>query len=403
MLDSRIFISYRHADSAAYAGRLYDRLKDRYGDERIFRDLEMDVGIDFVERIDATVGSCAAMLVVIGPRWLDARDAAGHRRLDDPDDYVRVEVSGALRRSIRVIPVLVGDATMPSKNELPDALMGLARRNALELSDSRWDYDVSRLLDAVNRALQEREEREEKVAAQVQPLAEPSQRVVAEPVPHPASPVAEPTVRSSLLRPALTVVVVAALAAIPAYLIARNLVYHNLADSAKGQRVVRRACYQAVYWALVVAAVSVCAAVVTRQRRPARALVAGLAIGAVIGALSGALHQALRNQAHRPVYFLVALALLGTVLGASGVTGARRGLPAAVGGLAGGALAGLFAWHIHTGPFEQLLVAAVLIVAGIWTAEVLGAEAAVPRGKDPPAVRLGLGRSRFEAPGDADD
>jgi hypothetical protein len=153
VLDSRIFISYRHADSAAYAGRLYDRLKDRFGDERIFRDLEMDFGIDFVERIEDTVGSCVVMVVVIGPGWLDARDDAGNRRLDDVDDYVRVEVSAALGRSIRVIPVLVGDAKMPAKNDLPDALRPLARRNALQISDSRWDYDVGRLMQALDRVL----------------------------------------------------------------------------------------------------------------------------------------------------------------------------------------------------------------------------------------------------------
>jgi DNA-binding beta-propeller fold protein YncE len=172
VLDSRIFISYRHADSAAYAGRLYDRLKDRFGDERIFRDLEMDFGIDFVERIEDTVGSCVVMVVVIGPGWLDARDDAGNRRLDDVDDYVRVEVSAALGRSIRVIPVLVGDAKMPAKNDLPDALRPLARRNALQISDSRWDYDVGRLMQALDRVFKEHEEQ---VAAQEAPAPTPEE------------------------------------------------------------------------------------------------------------------------------------------------------------------------------------------------------------------------------------
>jgi hypothetical protein len=396
VLDSRIFISYRHADSSAYAGRLYDRLKDRYGDERIFRDLEMDVGIDFVERIDDTVGSCAAMVVVIGPGWLDARDAAGDRRLEDPDDYVRVEISGALRRSIRVIPVLVGEATMPGKNELPDVLRGLARRNALELSDSRWDYDVGRLMEAVDRALREREEQ---VGAQAAAVEEPSPPVVAEPVPHPPRlrPDRERTVRPSPLRPALIAVAAAALAAVPAYLVARYVVFDHLAPSGKSDLVLRRALYQAAYWALVVGAVAVCVAVATRRRPPARALLTGLVAGAVLGGLSGALHQLLRNQAHHPRDFLVALAVLGAALGGSGVTGAG-GLAAAAGGLVGGALAGLVAWHIHTGTFVQLLVAAVFIVAGVWTAELLRLRNALPGDREARPVPLGRG-SRLEAPG----
>jgi DNA-binding beta-propeller fold protein YncE len=202
VLDSRIFISYRHADSSAYAGRLYDRLKDRFGDERIFRDLEMDFGIDFVERIEDTVGSCVVMVVVIGPSWLDARDDAGNRRLDDVDDYVRVEVSTALSRSIRVIPVLVGDAKMPGKNDLPDALRPLARRNALQISDSRWDYDVGRLMQALDRVLKAHEEQ---VAAQQAPAPTPEEtpppapetpRPLAAPVPKRESAPPPPTERA---------------------------------------------------------------------------------------------------------------------------------------------------------------------------------------------------------------
>ena len=158
MSDARIFISYRRADSAAYAQGLYDRFKERYGREQVFRDLDMEYGIDFVERVDETIRSCAAMLVIIGPGWLGARDEAGNRRLDDPDDYVRIEVSNALNRAARVIPVLVGDARMPRKAELPDALGGLARRNAVQISDSRWDYDVSRLTETLDSILEERDD-----------------------------------------------------------------------------------------------------------------------------------------------------------------------------------------------------------------------------------------------------
>jgi hypothetical protein len=196
--NSRIFISYRHTDSAAYAGRLYDRLKASYGDEQIFRDLDMDYGIDFVERIEVTISACAVMVVVIGPGWLNARDEAGNRRLDDPDDYVRVEVGSALERSIRVIPVLVGDAKMPVKTDLPDALSALTRRNALKISDDRWDYDVSRLMQTVDTVLQDREA---KIAEQPAPTDEPSTSVVVQPPPSPTPETPEPE-RKSIPPPA---------------------------------------------------------------------------------------------------------------------------------------------------------------------------------------------------------
>jgi streptogramin lyase len=147
---SRIFISYRHTDSAGYAGRLYDRLQQRYGDQQVFMDLEMEYGIDFVERIDTAVESSAVMLVMIGAGWLTVRNEADERRIDDPEDFVRIEVSSALARPTRVIPVLVGNAKMPGSDDLPPPMKPLARRNALELSDSRWDYDVGRLIETLD-------------------------------------------------------------------------------------------------------------------------------------------------------------------------------------------------------------------------------------------------------------
>jgi TIR domain-containing protein len=372
VLDSRIFISYRHADSSAYAGRLYDRLKDRYGDEQIFRDLEMEAGIDFVERIDDTVGSCAVMVVVIGPGWLDARDGAGDRRLDDPDDYVRVEVSGALRRSIRVIPVLVGDAKMPGRNDLPDALRALARRNALALSDSRWEYDVGRLMRAVDTVLQERRQQ---LAAPARPEDEPS---TPDPPPPPRS--SETALRASPLRPALTAIVAAALAAVPAYFLVAHPVSEQLSRSSEWERVVQRGCYRGLYFGLIAAAVAGCVSVATRHRLRGRVLLTALVVGAVVGALTGALDQGLRELDKEDLWIFVSLGLLGGLLGASGVTGAR-GLAAAAGGLCGGALTALLATkEIVTDRFAVQLMAAVFIVGGIWTAELLRRRAAVPRG-----------------------
>jgi YVTN family beta-propeller protein len=150
---SGVFISYRRDDCPGHAGRLYDRLADRLGEERVFMDIDaIEPGVDFGERIEEAVGSCDVLLALVGSQWLDARDESGRRRLDDPADLVRVELAAGLARSgLRVIPVLVEGASMPGADALPDDLKPLARRNASELSDARWRYDVGRLADVVDR------------------------------------------------------------------------------------------------------------------------------------------------------------------------------------------------------------------------------------------------------------
>lgn len=142
-----IFVSYRRQDSQSAAGRLSDHLRDQLPGVRIFRDVEtIDPGVDFVDAIGRALKSCAVLLAVIGPRWSSIEDGRGRRRLDDPHDYTRLEIATALaRRGVRVIPVLVDGALMPGAAELPDDLQALARRNAIELTDKRFDYDVSQL------------------------------------------------------------------------------------------------------------------------------------------------------------------------------------------------------------------------------------------------------------------
>lgn len=147
---SRIFVSYRREDSRGDAGRLTDNLKVRYGEKQIFRDVEaIAPGVDFVEAINTAVGASTVLLAIIGPNWLKVSDAGNRRRLDDPNDFVRLEIAAALNRNIRVIPVLVGGATMPKVEELPAGLASFARRQAHELSDTRWDFDVGQLLNAL--------------------------------------------------------------------------------------------------------------------------------------------------------------------------------------------------------------------------------------------------------------
>lgn len=152
---SRIFISYRRDDSLGHVGWLRSLLIRRFGADQIFRDIEtIPPGVDFVEAIEATVGSCDVLLAVIGPRWLTTTDRPGLRRLDNPEDFVRIEIATALERNIRVIPVQVQDAHMPRSNELPTHIARLARWSAIELRDSSWEYDVGRLADALESILQ---------------------------------------------------------------------------------------------------------------------------------------------------------------------------------------------------------------------------------------------------------
>src|SRR6266478_494516 len=115
-----IFISYRRDDASAWAGRLSDTLKAILGRVSIFRDIEdIPPGVEFDSYIAQAVGSCDALLALIGPNWLSASDSAGGRRLDDPRDLTRLEIATALKRDIRVIPVLVAGAKMPGPPDLP--------------------------------------------------------------------------------------------------------------------------------------------------------------------------------------------------------------------------------------------------------------------------------------------
>lgn len=136
---ARIFISYRRDDSGGWAGRLYDRLSQHFRRENVFMDIDtIEPGLDFVEVIEQAVGSCDALIALIGKQWLTITDAAGQRRLDNPEDFVRLEIAAALARNIRLIPALVQGARMPGSTDLPDVLKMLARRNAHEISDRRF-------------------------------------------------------------------------------------------------------------------------------------------------------------------------------------------------------------------------------------------------------------------------
>jgi hypothetical protein len=145
-----VLISYRRDDTAGHAGRIYDRLATALGSSTLFMDIEgIGAGHDFTRDIRSAVESCQVLVAVIGREWLDIRDDQGQRRLDDPNDWVRLEVATALQRDIVVIPVLVEGARMPRDRDLPPDLAPLAKRQALEISDTRFNGDVERLVTAI--------------------------------------------------------------------------------------------------------------------------------------------------------------------------------------------------------------------------------------------------------------
>src|SRR5262249_36429754 len=142
-----IFISYRRADSQDVTGRIYDRLVAKFAQERVFKDVDsIPLGVSFPMHIRQVLGKANVVLVVIGPDWLTETDKQGRRRLDDPNDFVRLEVELALRADMPVIPVLVSHATMPLAKELPASLQSLASRNGIAVRpDPDFHNDIERL------------------------------------------------------------------------------------------------------------------------------------------------------------------------------------------------------------------------------------------------------------------
>jgi hypothetical protein len=145
-----IFISYRRDDSEGEAGRLFDDLTGAFGTSGVFMDVSgISPGADFRKAIEDNVGSCGVLLAIIGPRWSSITDAAGRRRLEDPDDFVALEVASALKRNVPVIPVLVHEAKMPAADQFPETLKDLAYRNSVELTHTRWNSDCQLLIEAL--------------------------------------------------------------------------------------------------------------------------------------------------------------------------------------------------------------------------------------------------------------
>jgi TIR domain len=155
---NRIFLSYRRDDAHTIASRLYDILSSHFGVAQVFMDIDsIEPGTDFLQVIQETIGSSDLFLVLIGKDWLKPRyedRIDRRRRLDDPDDYVRIELEAARNTGVRILPVLVDEATMPTPEELPNSLQWLSRTNALQVRRSSFQHDVNQLISFIDRYFQ---------------------------------------------------------------------------------------------------------------------------------------------------------------------------------------------------------------------------------------------------------
>ncbi len=149
-----IFISYRRNDTSGITGRIFDNLVLEFGPDQVFMDVDgIEPGLDFHEVLSERVGGCQIFLAVIGRRWLSEQDANGMRRIDQENDFVRIEIESALNRDIRVIPILFDGAAMPSADDLPEAIRSLSRRSALEIGHANFHGDFSRLVKVLHKVL----------------------------------------------------------------------------------------------------------------------------------------------------------------------------------------------------------------------------------------------------------
>lgn len=154
MENGKIFISYRREDTSGESGRLKDTLEQIFGKESIFYDVEtLEAGLNFDQSIAKALNESKVLLAMIGPHWMKVADSKGVKRLQNPEDWVRKEIAEALKRGLRVIPVLVNGADMPSSDELPDDLKELSLKHAQELTSSRWSYDVGVLTKVLEKLI----------------------------------------------------------------------------------------------------------------------------------------------------------------------------------------------------------------------------------------------------------
>jgi TIR domain-containing protein len=394
----RIFISYRRDDSRGYAGRLQGDLSRRYTEEHVFRDVEIPPGADFGEYITGLVDKCNVVLAIIGPRWLDARDREGERRIDDPQDWVRLEIERALARDgVEVIPVLVDGARLPPREELPPSLLGLRRRNAFELSDSRWDYDLEQLgkhLDVLLRGTS---------AIHVRPTEPaPTPTMVQTPAPV-AAPAPAPEPADHTTGAVLAAAAVALLTAFPADLIARNLLDRAPLDRNDLLTVRDFVLEKAIFFGIVGALAALAVGFLSRRsREPIVSTLLGLGAGIVAGAVYAGAYAGLTlssaegtDTASTAVGMIAAGGFLGWAFAAERA-GSR--MEASCAGLAGGLIAGGVVGLLHDSLTTQgghRLLSGLCVAVIVATAGFVGLR--IPRESTAPAAEL-LTRARAAPP-----
>ena len=375
---ARVFINYRRADSAGWARQLHGALEHHFGKERVFRDVAIEPGVDFVEHIERVMNAAEVCIVVIGAGWATAANSDG-RRLDNPDDLVRREIERALERpDVEVIPVLVDGARMPSERELPASLRALARRNACELTDGRWDYDVEVLCRRLRRVLGEPTNVHER------PLP-----------PHPGGPHAEERPAAdapamNVLSAALATIIAAAVAGVLAMALTRSL---SGAGEGEGQwaRLAGYATERGVIWAIIGAIVLGAAAVAFgRSRVPLGSVVVGAGAGLLGGAAGGAGYMALKQfgevhdgRGEQWLIVFVSLVLPGLLLAGSlaRLAGARAG-ECALAAVAGAAVGAAFA-----GKPTLLIPLHAVVVVGAMVAVLAASPHRAPARAPHPALR----------------
>jgi hypothetical protein len=377
MSSARIFISYRRADSAGWAGRLHGDLRERFGADRVFRDVAIAPGVDFREHIEGVMDGCEVLLAVIGPRWATVTGPDGRPRLDAPDDLVRLEIERALGRpDVHVIPVLVEGAAIPAADDLPAGLRPLSRRNAVEITDVRWEYDVDRLCDCLHGVLGE--------------------SMVSAAVPRPGDPTS-PVAPAPALRPQARSMGTALVAGATLAGILGAALTGSIADARPkgdidgalsawsaqwlvelGARLGPYAAQRAIVWTLVAAAVLGAAAIVRRRAggggASPRAVLAGLCAGAMAGLAEARTHATLRyvtEWQHQELRYGISVAVGAAVVGAvvARAVGAGSAAVAALAAAGGGFLAGLASAGMS--PSALALAVQAALVVGVAAAVVL--------------------------------
>jgi TIR domain len=151
---SSVFLCYRREDSGGFAGRIQDQLVRDLGADVLFMDVDnIPFGLNFVKVLRDEVAKCDVLLAVIGQNWLDSRDERGGRRLDNPNDFVRIEIETALKRDIPVVPILLDGVRVPKADDLPEELGELSLRNGIDVRLASFHSDVSRLIQGLKKQL----------------------------------------------------------------------------------------------------------------------------------------------------------------------------------------------------------------------------------------------------------